>query len=665
MEYGEYDRLVDQALEHEYRYYVLADPRIDDEAFDALIRLLREAEVANPEWLRADSPTVRVGGRPTRGFPTVSHERPMLSLDNTYDETELADFHRRVEEGLNGEACEYVCELKLDGVALSLHYEGSLLHLAATRGDGVSGDDVTGNAKTIRTVPLRLREPGRTVEVRGEVFIPTPEFRSLNAAREEAGEKLLANPRNAAAGTLKLLDPKEVARRSMVFVAYWIAPARAECGTQWHALSKLEEWGFQVNQNRRLCGCFQEVLEYCKEWEQRRDDLPYEIDGVVVKVNRFDQQDRLGITSKSPRYMISYKFRARKTETRLLDIGLQVGRTGAVTPVAILEPVSVGGITVSRATLHNADEIQRKDLRVGDAVVVERGGDVIPKVTSVVLEKRSSDARPFTFPVTCPVCGSSLFRGEDDAITRCENASCPAQVKGRILHFVSRTAMDIEGLGPSAIEQLCEVGLARSVADLYGLTAEQLASLERRGEKSAANLIEAIEGSKRRPLHAVVFGLGIRNVGETTARTLAAHFRSLDKLIAATSEVLIQVEDVGPVVAESIVDFFRVPENRAIVERLKAAGLQVEMAETDGVGRMTPRIFAGKTVVLTGTLERFTRDEAAENIREHGGTVTDSVSRKTTLLVAGPGAGSKLEKAQQLGVEIWDEARFIAELDSL
>jgi len=663
MDRNTYDRLVEEALEHDYRYYVLTEPAISDEQYDRLIRHLRTIEEQHPDWRRPDSPTARVGGEPTKEFPTVTHRWPMMSLDNTYDEGELREFDRRVRRALDGDPVEYVCELKLDGVALSLRYEGSILVLAATRGDGTQGDDVTQNARTIRTIPLRLRQPGVAAEVRGEVYYPAEAFRGLNEVRKEQGEKLFANPRNATAGTLKLQDTSTVSRRPLAFTAYWIAPSPQRPDTHWEALKRLEAWGFSVNPNRRLCASVEEVVEFWRAWEEKRDTLDYEIDGVVVKVNRYAQHERLGVTSKSPRYMMAFKFHARKATTRLLDITLQVGRTGAVTPVANLVPVALGGITISRATLHNADEIARKDIRVGDMVVVERGGDVIPKISGVVPEERPSESKPFAFPSECPACGSPLHRGQEDVITRCDNAACPAQVRGRLIHFASRGAMDIEGLGPAIVDQLVESGLAGDMADLYHLTVERVAGLERMGAKSATNLVQAIEGSKTRPLSALIFALGIRNVGVTTARTLADHFRSLDVLMSGSPEDLMEVEDVGPVVAQSIYDFFQVPDNRDLIRGLSEAGLVVRkdgLVPTEGGSRS---IFAGKTVVLTGTLERYTRDEAADLIRARGGNVAASVSAKTSLVIAGPAAGSKLSKAQELGIEVWDEARFLAALE--
>lgn len=659
----EYRALVDEALEHGYRYYVLADPAITDAEYDMLLERLQAVEDAHPEWRRPDSPTQRVGGQPTGDFPTVVHARPMLSLDNTYSEQELRAFTERVRRTLGDQAdIEYVAELKLDGVALSLTYEDSRLVRAVTRGDGTQGDDVTPNARTIGTVPLRLRAPGIATEVRGEVYLPIATFRKLNAAREEAGEKVYANPRNLTAGTLKLQDSSEVARRPLSFMAYWVAPDTADVTTHFEALSVLHEWGFHVAPERRLCRDADEVLAFCREWEERRDDLPYEIDGAVVKVNRFDQHEELGTTAKSPRYMIAYKFAARAATTRLHAIGLQVGRTGAVTPVAHLEPVGIGGVTVSRATLHNADELKRKDIRVGDTVEVERGGDVIPKVTRVILEKRPADAKPFEFPDRCPACESELHREDGDAVVRCDNTACPAQVRGRIRHFGSRGAMDIDGLGEAVADQLVDRGMTRDIADLYELETGAVAGLNRMGEKSAANLIAAIERSKDQPLHRLIFGLGIRNIGATTARALADRFRSLAAIMDADEDDLVAVEDVGPVVARSVVEFFRVPENRIVVERLASAGLRVEEDIPQSEGASGPPVFAGKTVVLTGALERYSRAEAGEIIQTAGGKVTGSVSRKTDIVIAGTDAGSKLDKARDFGVEVWDEARFLREI---
>ena len=673
---AEYRERVAEALEHNYLYYVKAEPVIGDEEYDALVRSLLDYELAHPEEALPDSPTQRVGGQPTKGFPTVAHRRPMLSLDNTYDEGELRDFDRRVRQGLEDAPFEYVCELKMDGVALSLTYEDSTLVRAVTRGDGTQGDDVTANAKTIQTVPLRLREPGVTTEVRGEVFLPTDAFHRMNEERQDAGAKTFVNPRNATAGTLKLQDPAEVARRPLAFNPYWLAPDTGHAASQWEAQQRLAEWGFRTNEYARVCASLDEVIAFCGDMERLRDDLPYEIDGVVVKVNAFAQHDILGSTAKAPRYMIAYKFRARQGETKLNDIILQVGRTGAVTPVAVLEPALIGGVTISRATLHNADEIRRRDIRVGDTVKVERGGDVIPKVTGVVMEKRPADSVPFRFPETCPVCGSplvtdrpegpaadeqaDLFAHKDDedaGIIRCNNASCPAVLRGRLIHFAGRGAMDIEGMGPAVIDQLLASELVKDVADLYSLKHDQIIALARMGDKSASNLVESIQRSKPRPLATLIFALGVRNVGITTARALAARFGSMEALAAASVEELQDVEDVGPVVARSIADFFAVDANRALVARLADAGLTVA-EDRDESAESLPAVFEGRVVVLTGTLESCTREEAADMIRARGGKVTSSVSKKTTLVVAGPGAGSKLDKARELGIEVWDEARF-------
>jgi DNA ligase (NAD+) len=657
---SDYGKLVDVALDHGHRYYVLADPEISDEDYDALVRQLTDIEKDHPDWVRLDSPTVRVGGEPTKDFATVTHDPPMLSLDNTYDEAELREFDRRVRSVLGEQALRYVCELKMDGVALSVRYEDSRLVRGATRGNGTEGDDVTMNARTIGTVPLKLRTPGVNAEVRGEVYLPTEAFTRMNDAREEQGEKRFANPRNAAAGTLKMRDSKEVANRPLAYRAYWSAPGAGVVRSQSATLDTLREWGFDVGPEFESCADIDEVLAYCHVWEEKRDGLPFEIDGVVIGVDDFLQRAELGTTAKAPRYMISFKFRARTGTTRLNDIVLQIGRTGAVTPVAILEPVLVGGTIIRRATLHNADELERKDVRVGDTVIIERGGDVIPKVAGVDLEKRPDDAVPFVFPSECPVCGSPLARAEEDAITRCINASCQAVVRGRLLHFGGRTAMDIDGMGPAVVDRVLEAGLVHDFCDLYGLQAETLAELDRMGEKSATNLVAAIEATRNRPLWTLIFALGIRNVGVTTARTLASQFHSLDVIMSASDEELVELDDVGPIVAASIREFFVVEANRDLVRRLAEAGLAI--AEDVPESLAVSGAFEGMSVVLTGTLERYTREEAAEKIRVLGGKVTGSVSAKTSFVIAGPGAGSKRAKAEKLGVEIRDEAWLLREL---
>jgi DNA ligase (NAD+) len=674
----EYSQLVEEAQDHEYRYHVLADPIITDTEYDMLIKQLEDIERDNPDWQRTDSPTTRVGGQPAGDFPTVAHSRPMLSLDNTYNEDELREFDNRVrrllapenqaDENADLPLTEYMAELKLDGVALSLMYEDSQLVRAITRGDGTQGEDVTANARTVRTVPLRLREPDLTVEVRGEVYFPLEAFQSINVARDIAGEKVFANPRNLTAGTLKLQDASEVGRRPLSFMPYWLSPDAASCETQSEALVVLERWGFQVNPDRRLCADIEEVLAFCREWEAGRDSLRYEIDGAVVKVNRFDLHRILGNTAKSPRYMIAYKFAARSATTLLNDIVLQVGRTGAVTPVAELAPVQIGGVTVSRATLHNADELERKDIRIGDTVEVERGGDVIPKVKRVITEKRPRDSKPFGFPTHCPVCDSELHREEGDVKIRCDNAGCPAQVRGRLIHWGSRGAMDIDGMGEAVVEQLVqqleERGKKPDISSIYELKIEDAASFERMAEKSAANLVAAIVASKERPLDRFIFGLGIRNVGITTARALAQRFHSIDTIMAAIEDALVEVEDIGPIVAHSIVEFFAVPENCVLVKSLKAHGLNTVEQLSDPTDVDGPRPFDGKTVVLTGTMERYTRPEAGEIVRAGGGKVTGSISKKTDLVIAGVEAGSKLTKAEKLGVEVWDEVRFLREIAS-
>ena len=544
--------------EHDHRYYVLAQPALSDYEYDRLKGELMELEREHPELIRPDSPTQRVGGEPTKEFPTVVHPAPMLSLDNTYTEEELRDFDRRTRTALEGEPVDYVAELKIDGVAVYLIYEDGVLSRAATRGDGVRGDDITPNIRTVRSIPLRLRGEVAYCEVKGEVYLSKAEFQQVNTAREETGETLFANPRNAAAGSLKLQDPRQVAERGLSFLSWWLRMPGDGLSTQAESLKTLRELGLPVNPNHRLCPSLEEVTEFYREWDERRDTLPYEIDGVVVKVNRLDQQERLGVTSKSPRSAIAYKFRARQAVTVLQEILLQVGRTGAVTPVAALDPVLLAGSTISRATLHNRDEIVRKDIRPGDTVVIEKGGDVIPKVVEVKLDRRPPDSKPYVFPDACPSCGSSLTQDEEEAAVRCENVGCPAQVKRRIQHFASRGAMDIEHLGPAVVDQLVEEGLAGDFGDVYALTVEDLVPLERMGDRSAENLVQAIAESKEQPFDRALFALGIRHVGEHVARVLAGAFGSLDRLRAAMEEELEAVEEIGPVIARSMVAFSRI-----------------------------------------------------------------------------------------------------------
>ncbi|MBI3110640.1 MAG: NAD-dependent DNA ligase LigA [Ignavibacteriales bacterium] len=654
------DALRTKLREHDYRYYVLAQPSIADEEYDRLMRELQELERKYPEVASPDSPTQRVGGQPTKEFATVSHTVPMLSLSNTYNEEEVQDFDRRVRSLLGKESFKYVCELKFDGVAVSLVYRNGVIARGATRGDGVQGDEITQNLKTIRSIPLRVfgKKRGLTeFEVRGEVYMEREDFRRMNEERELAGEKTFINPRNSAAGTLKLQDPKIVAMRPLRFVAYYLRAERFELQSHVNNLQLLRELGFPISGHARLCRSIGEVTAYWKEWEDRREELPYDIDGVVVKVDLLRQQERLGAIAKSPRWAIAFKFAARKATTRLKGITLQVGRVGTITPVAELEPVFVGGSTVSRATLHNEDYIRDLDIRVGDAVVVEKGGDVIPKVSAVLAEQRRAGSKRFIMPKTCPVCGSKIFRPPEEANYYCENSECPAQVKGRIEHFAHRGAMDIEGLGEAIVDQLVGLGLVRNFTDLYTLAGKkkQLVALDRWGEKSVENLLNAIEESKEKPFERVLFAMGIRHVGAGVARLVVGHFPSIDSVMAASKEELEQVQGIGPRIAESIVRFFSEKHNQKIVRKLREAKVQLEEKQKRGAGNAS---LAGKTFVLTGTLAGFSREEAKQKIEELGGKVTSSVSKKTDYVVVGEEAGSKLDKANELGVRTLDEAAF-------
>ena len=647
--------------EHLYRYHILADPIISDQEFDRLLAELQALEEAHPALKRPDSPTQRVGGAPTSDFPTIRHARPMLSLDNSYSRQDVEDFDRRVRQSLPDEAVEYVFELKIDGVALSLTYQDSLLVRAVTRGDGVQGDEITANARTIPTIPLRLRQPGIDCEIRGEVYMESSDFAKLNAQRAANDEPLFANPRNSTAGSLKLQDPNLVAKRNLRFFAYWI---HAEGGSQTHhseCLETLRAWGLMVPEHQR-CASLADVFALYDRYATARADLPYEIDGVVIKVDSLSQQERLGYTAKSPRSAMAYKFPAYQARTRLLDILLQVGRTGAVTPVAILEPVPLAGSTIARASLHNADEIHRKDIRIGDTVLIEKGGDVIPKVVEVDLSERPDDSVKYSFPNQCPSCKSPLSRDAEEAVARCDNPTCPAQLRRRLEHFASRNAMDIEGLGPAVVEQLVDQKLVKDLSDLYELNVESLGALERMGEKSAKNLLDGLARSKEQPFDRVLFALGIRHVGATVARTLARTFGSLDALCKASVEELEATPEIGPTIARSLyASLPALPALDRVLYKLKnKAKLQFEMEAEEAAAEPSP--FSGKTVVITGTLSNYSRDEAAALIERLGGKTTSSVSKKTDLLIAGEKAGSKLTKAQKLGVEVLYEADFIEQL---
>jgi len=659
------EKLREQIRYHERKYYVENAPEITDFEFDTLMKRLEAIERDHPELVSPDSPTQRVGGEPVDKFAVVEHRVPMLSIDNTYSPAELREFDRRVHRGLaDGAEPVYVAELKIDGVAVSLWYENGVLVQGATRGDGTRGDDITANIRTVRQVPLRLtpqRYPVPPVlEVRGEVYLPKAEFARINRRREQNGEPLFANPRNAAAGSLKLLDSRETANRRLAMVAYQAGQIEGEDIHAHHtALEYLRDCGFAINPVHEVHASIEGALECCRRIEETRHAFPFQIDGMVIKVDSFAQQRRLGATAKSPRWAISYKFPPEQAETRLRKIAIQVSRAGVLTPVAYFDPVQLAGTTVQRATLHNADEIARKDIREGDTVLVEKAGEIIPQVVRAIHEKRTGRQKRFHMPDTCPVCGGPVSRDSDTVFYRCHNPSCPAQIKARLRHFAGRNAMDIDGLGPAVIDQLVDRGFVNDVADLIELRKEQLLELEKVADKSASNLLASIEAAKRRDFSRLIHGLGIRHVGVTAARALAHRFRSLDTLQHVTKEELAEVEDVGPVMAETITQFFADPRNRELIERLRSAGVTTEEKEAPSP-TPTEGPFAGKTVVLTGTLERFTRTEARQIIERLGGRCTSSVSRKTDYVIAGTDPGSKLTRAQNVGVTVLTESEFLA-----
>ena len=650
--------LVAELNDHNYRYHVLAQPAIADQEYDALLSELVRREEERPDLRLPDSPTLRVGGQPTNEFPTALHSPPMLSLDNSYSRDDLAAFDQRVRDNLPDETISYVCELKIDGVALSIRYENSVLAGAATRGNGTEGDEITANARTIRSIPLRLRKEGLNCEVRGEVYMELGDFDQLNRDRESTGEPPFANPRNVTAGALKLQDPKMLADRRLRFFGYWVRSESRLPPSHFDQLAMLRQWGVPTNSHAVRCSSLEEAYRFYEQFEEQRDQLPYEIDGIVLKVDSLDQQQQLGATAKSPRSAMAFKFKARRATTVILDVQLQVGRTGTITPVAILEPVALGGSTIRRATLHNEDEIKRKDIRAGDTVVLEKGGDVIPKVVSVELDQRPGETAPFLFPSTCPACGAQVVRDPEEAAIRCENPACSAQLKRRLQHFAARNALDVEGLGPAVIEQLVERELVRDVGDLYDLDLETLTGLDRFGEKSAKNLLAGLESSRKRTFDRVLFALGIRHVGSTVARTLARHFLNVENLQSASIEELEKVDEIGPTIARTVRAFFDAPGSITLFDKLKAAGLQLDLAPADEV----ESYFTGKTAVLTGTLSSFSRDEARKLIEELGGRVAANVGLKTDLLVAGEKAGSKLEKAKELGVQVMGEEEFVQQL---
>jgi DNA ligase (NAD+) len=661
------ERLREEIRRHEHSYYVLAKPEISDQEYDALEKELRSLEAEYPDLVTPTSPTQRVGEKPSSDFPSFVHRVPMLSLDNTYSEEELREFEERIFRVVGKREIAYTAELKIDGLSMALHYEAGRLVRAVTRGDGVRGDDVTPNARAIRAIPLELRGPNPPpeLEVRGEVYLPRSRFAAINREREEAEEEPFANPRNAAAGTMKSLDARVVEKRGLEVFLYSLAHVKGvEIRSQWQALEAMRGWGLRTNPESRRCESIDEVLEVAQRWRDQRDTFEYEIDGVVVKVDDFALQQELGYTSKFPRWAIAYKYPAVQAETPVRAIEVYVGRTGRLTPVAQLEPVFLSGTTVSRATLHNEEEVARKDVRVGDTVRIERGGEVIPKVVEVVLDKRPEGTQPWTPPETCPACGTPAVRAEGEVDRRCPNSSCPAQVEGRLMHYARREAMDIEGLGSVVVHELLERGLVKDFADLYHLRFEDLAPLfapkAKKGESlGARNLLEAIESSKSRELRRLIFGLGIRFVGERAAMLLARQFRSLRAIAEASVEEIDAIYEIGPAVAESVHTWFKDPANQKLVERLEAAGVRVEEADTG------PRssVFQGQQFVLTGTLESMTRDEAKAAIEARGGRVTGSVSKKTSVVVAGKEAGSKLDRAEELGVEVIDEAEFRRRLE--
>jgi DNA ligase (NAD+) len=688
--------------EANYRYHVLDSPTISDAEYDRLLHELIALERRFPELITPDSPTQRVGAGPAAGFRPHEHRMPMLSLDNAFSVEQLREFDARVHRGLRLAAEEpiaYVCEMKIDGLAVSLTYENRRLVVGATRGDGSRGEEVTANLRTIRSIPMQLRPaaPAGLLEVRGEVYLTHEEFRKVNAERAAQEQPLFANPRNAAAGSLRQLDSSITARRRLQAFFYGIGAFEGEPPrSQWELLEGLSEWGLRTNPHRDRCSDIEAVIAFCNDWEQRRSTLPYEIDGVVVKVDSRALQQSLGATSRGPRWAVAYKYPATEATTKITAIHVQVGRTGALTPVAIMEPVVVGGVTVSRATLHNEDEIRRKDVRIGDTVVIRRAGEVIPEVVSVILDARTEDEQPFAMPTSCPICGADVERAEGEAVARCVGIACPAQLLEHLRHFGSRAAMDIDGLGPAHVEQLVAKEFVRDPADLYFLTLEQLLTLERLAERSAGNLLAAIANSKSRPLARLIFALGIRHVGEHVARLLAAHFGSMAALQVATEEELAQVAGIGPQIAASVARFFRQSGTEAVLAKLREAGVraagdpsapcsrlpsstggttplpEAERGESThvlqgspspsrgggrGEGSSTPQPFAGMTFVFTGAME-MPRLEAEEAVRELGGTASGSVSQRTRYVVAGEKAGSKLARAEQLGVEVISEERF-------
>ena len=656
----EAEELREKIRRHEYLYYVEDAPEISDAGFDRLMNRLKETEAAHPELATPDSPTVRVGGTPREGFTTVRHARPMLSLDNAFSYDALRDWDRRVREGTGREDIEYIAEHKFDGLSISLQYEDDMLARGVTRGDGTTGEDVTPNVKTVRSIPLRMDDAAmkklklpKSFEVRGEILMTRKAFEALNRQQEEAGGKIFVNARNSAAGSLRVLDPSITAQRKLDFFAYYLyVDGKAPFAKHSDSLEALKKLHFRASDDWKCCDGIEAVVEYCEAWDAKREKLAYEIDGVVIKVNSTALQNELGFTAKAPRWAIAFKYPARQETTVVNDIIVQVGRTGTLTPVAVLESVQVGGVTVSRSTLHNMDEIERLGLQIGDTVLIERAGEVIPHVLKVV--KEGKNRRPFRMPTKCPECGSAIHKAEGEVAYRCVNAGCPAKRKESLLHFAGRHAMDIDGLGEKIVDQLVDKGLVKDVADLYSLKLDQVANLERMAEKSAQNLRDGIAASKKQPLSRLIYALGMRFVGERTAQLLAENFSSLEELAEAKPEDLEKVAEVGPKVSEAIVEFFSEPANRKLIKKLHAAGVRPTAEKRE----IKSQKFAGKSFVFTGALEQRSREEAGELVQQHGGKVSGSVSKKTDYVVVGVEPGSKYDKAKELGVAILTEAEF-------
>jgi DNA ligase (NAD+) len=656
----EAEELREKIRRHEYLYYVEDAPEISDAAFDRLMNRLKEIEAAHPQLATPDSPTVRVGGAPREGFTTVRHARAMLSLDNAFSYDALRDWDRRVREGSGREDIEYIAEHKFDGLSISLQYEDGVLARGVTRGDGTTGEDVTPNVKTVRSIPLRMDDSvvkklklPRSFEVRGEILMTRKAFEALNRQQEETGGKIFVNARNSAAGSLRVLDPSITAQRKLDFFAYYLyADGKAPFPKHSESLEALKKLHFRASDDWKCCGGIDAVIKYCEAWDAKREKLAYEIDGVVIKVNSTALQNELGFTAKSPRWAIAFKYPARQETTVVNDIIVQVGRTGMLTPVAVLEPVQVGGVTVSRSTLHNMDEIERLGLHIGDTVLIERAGEVIPHVLKVV--KEGKNRRAFKMPTKCPECGSAIHKAEGEVAYRCVNAACPAKRKESLQHFAGRHAMDIDGLGEKIVDQLVDKGLVKDVADLYSLKLEQVADLERMAEKSAQNLLDEIAASKKQPLSRLIYALGMRFVGERTGQLLAENFGSLEELEEAKPEALEKVTEVGPKVSESIVEFFSEPANRKLIKKLHAAGVRPTAEKRE----IKSQKFAGKSFVFTGALEHRSREEAGELVQQHGGKLSGSVSKKTDYVVVGADPGSKYDKAKELGVAVLSESEF-------